>query len=621
MKGKWMTGTKRIPFTSTSRQALACSTPVKWPGKRLEEGIPLDQDKKIKQKALCPCGSGEKFMNCCGPLSNVVPFCDRRSFERAHDLWERLNAHAGHPRLSGHREKAWAFFRSECLYGHPGTREEDREAFLDWFVMDYALEKGHGVLHDFAVAHPPSPREERMLRAWCNSPLSLYRVLEVRQGRGLLMDDLLRHGEYELLNENIALGVEPCSLLVTRLLPVGECYGYAGVLISIPPFLQQEMLQELDQKLQRFSIREKPPHRGHPGWPEFLLQHGYLLLAAVRSLRLRWEKCLAEDFNGFEDRDLFAALTSYTLVDPTRALRCLSACPALALIREKQRWGSSELEYTWEWSGYENGKKELRGYLQLAGEGLILQCYTCSNLERGKTFVQGLVGELIASQRDNFINAGNAGNEAVREERFYPERDEFLQALFINQSCREWIHTPLPELRGKTPFRLRREEHGRQVLEKLFVELEQNPSLLVPRGLELLDLQALRKSLLLDGGDVFFRSSDWDWPAPSYREVALQLEEIAEAMEFTLQQLANALHLWHDFVKKEQPALKKPAAWAGAVAYLISSLDFGEYTQNDLAAYLNVSSGAISSNSLRMKRTLKLTRRPDRYRSVCHRSP
>jgi len=471
-------------------------------------------------------------------------------------------------------------------------------------------------LHYYAEENPPTLQEERMLRDWCNSPLSLYRVLEVRPGRGLLMDDLLRHGEYELLNENIAMGVEPWSLLVTRLLPVGGCYGYAGVLISIPPFLQNEMLQELDNKLKRFSLQEKPPHRGHPAWPEFLLEHGYILFSAVHSLRLRWESSLAEEFAGMEDRDLFAALTTCFLANPNEALRRFLTVPGLVMIREKQRGENETPEYTWEWYGPGGSRDDLKGYLQLQGDYLTLQCFTRGNLEKGKTFIHGLIGEMVISQRDNFINL----EDNKQEEDYAPEVDEFLQSLFESQSCREWIHTPIPELQGKTPFQLRMEMEDEELdfLETMIAELENNQSLASFMGIEHLDFKALRQSLLLGDSNLPFRASHWEWEQALYRDVACLLEEISEVMEFTPWQLANALRLWQDFVRAERPLLKKPEAWAGAVAYLISSLDFGEYTQKDLAAYFNVSSGAVSSNSIRIKFVLDLEKQPGRYRSICY---
>ncbi len=577
-----------------------------------EEGSCLDPNKKTKKNAICPCGSGEKYKDCCGLFSNVVPFCDRKSFERAHALWDSLDAFAGHPKLLEDREKAWDFFFEECLYGNCALNEEDKQAFLDWFIMDYPLKKNRRVLHEYAEAHPPSPEEERMLRDWCNSPLSLYRVQEVWPGRGLLMDDLLREGTYELLNATIAMGVEARSLLVTRLLPVGGYYGYAGVLIFIPPFLQKEMLQELDKKLKGFSSREVPPHRGHPSWPEFLLEHGYVLFSALRALRLRWENTLSEDFSGIEERNLFAALTTYVLSDPEEVLRRFIAVPDLVSVREKRQGRQGVMEYVWEWYGSGSGN-ELKGYLQLQSEYLTLQCFSRSNLDAGKFFIQDLAGDLVVSQRDSFINL----EENNRLDSSSPEMDEFLHALFINQSCREWIHKPLPDFKGKTPFQMRMDQEGWEILDIYLNKLEHRQSLVSQEGTDPLDIIALRQSLLLDHQHRGpFQVSDWDWLVPLYRDVADLLEKIAEAMSFTLQQLANALKMWYDFIREDEPLLKKPEAWAGSVAYLISSLDFGEYTQKDLAAYLNVSCGAISSNSIRIKRTLELEQQPGRYRSI-----
>ena len=94
------------------------------------------------------CGSGKQYQYCCGALRNVLPFRRRSDFEQVWELWGMVSSFAESSEMALQRERAWNFFREECLCGiEPAP--ESMQSFLDWFILEYPLEEGDTVLSLF----------------------------------------------------------------------------------------------------------------------------------------------------------------------------------------------------------------------------------------------------------------------------------------------------------------------------------------------------------------------------------------------------------------------------------------------------------------------------------------
>ena len=128
-----------------------------------------------------------------------------------------------------------------------------------------------------------------------------------------------------------------------------------------------------------------------------------------------------------------------------------------------------------------------------------------------------------------------------------------------------------------------------------------------------LDTSLLREKLLLRKGVVRWRARHWDWEKPVYKEIALLMEDIAEPMELTPQQLAGAFRLWNDYIVQEKPVIRKPQAWAGALAYLISSLDHEGFSQKEIAGFCYFALNICHLQAYR--RSLDLEYKADCYRT------
>ena len=83
--------------------------------------------------------------------------------------------------------------------------------------------------------------EKELLQNWADSHISLLRVLAVGE-EWLVLEDLLVGGEYLVQESNLAQGIVSGSILLARLIKVGDNFQLSGAALEFTPLLREEIL-------------------------------------------------------------------------------------------------------------------------------------------------------------------------------------------------------------------------------------------------------------------------------------------------------------------------------------------------------------------------------------------
>lgn len=236
---------------------------------------------RIAPKAPCLCGSGKKYKACCGArVDNLVDLEAKRWQVLAGELQRRLIDYAESPVWESARQQAMVDFFDE---ENPETDDYLWDSFIDWFLFDYRpMEKGsQGLISSFLAENKSTldPRSASLLEGWAEAVISLFEVVDLDGGRGLTVKDLLRSGKYEVTEPGILSRVEKKSLLVTRLLPVGNCHRFFMGATILPPFFKNPLLRMVRNDYHEFLELLGPGTKG--GYNRYLREWGFELEAMV----------------------------------------------------------------------------------------------------------------------------------------------------------------------------------------------------------------------------------------------------------------------------------------------------------------------------------------------------
>ncbi len=229
----------------------------------------------------CPCGSGKKYKDCC--LENRVADFQQHKWQRlAHELQDNLFSYAEEERFIPDSEEAFQVYLNiiaEDLF--EPLEEPVFVSFVDWFIHDYTLKsQGKSLIRCYLVEKERElgPMEKELLQSWADSHISLLRVLAVGE-EWLVLEDLLVGGEYLVQESNLAQGIVSGSILLARLIKVGDNFQLSGAALEFTPLLREEILALVTS----YYISWQEDNRGK-AWKEFLKQEGFKipsLIAAV----------------------------------------------------------------------------------------------------------------------------------------------------------------------------------------------------------------------------------------------------------------------------------------------------------------------------------------------------
>lgn len=232
----------------------------------------------------CPCGSGKPYERCCG-RGKVFYSLDQVRWRRAgQDLRCSLGQFADQPTLAWDATRAQDLYLG-CLDESLADREDDfiMERCFEWFIFDYKLTSGRTVIETFRKEQPASTDERQalLLREWARSRISLYEVTAVLQDEGITIKNILDPGEVKIGDVNAAGEIEVGSILLIRLLKVGNEYEFSTSGLALPARFKEPLLKKLQQDREQYFKEGKINVRG---WGTYLKERAHVINAWVMSL-------------------------------------------------------------------------------------------------------------------------------------------------------------------------------------------------------------------------------------------------------------------------------------------------------------------------------------------------
>ncbi len=236
---------------------------------------------KSSPQDACHCGSGKPYQQCCGS-SKVTCFEVYKWPRLARTLQGQLLQFAEEDRFLADSEAAFQLYL-DMVAGEMLESEEEPVfiSFVDWFTYDYPLAAAGGrtllqVFMEEKAAHL-GPMEMELLRYWTRAVISLLRVKEASWGQ-VVLEDLVVGGEYPLQEVPGPHGVVPGTLVLGRLIRVGEAYAFAGSALEFTPLLRDEILNIVERLFNAWKKEAAEATR-----LAFLKEEGFRLPALIGS--------------------------------------------------------------------------------------------------------------------------------------------------------------------------------------------------------------------------------------------------------------------------------------------------------------------------------------------------
>jgi len=218
---------------------------------------------------LCPCGSKKLYFECCGANSDTVLLEQIRWRRAGRELRRKLGEYADQPSLS------WDAARAQDLY--LGTLIEKQilqdddftmERCFEWFIFDFRIAKGATLIERFHEEYGWNLDywEKSLLEEWLKARISLYEVLEVHQGRGLLIKDLLFDKRVEVRDISAATEIKVGNILLIRILRVGEEYEFSTSGLALPNRCKDQIIKVITTDREHYNQKRSQPDLDWEGY-------------------------------------------------------------------------------------------------------------------------------------------------------------------------------------------------------------------------------------------------------------------------------------------------------------------------------------------------------------------
>ena len=154
------------------------------------------------------------------------------------------------------------------------------ERCFEWFIFDYRLYGGQTILETYLdeYCHSLSEREAVLLHKWAVSYNSLYEVTAVLLGEELAVKDILTRREIKIYDANAALEIEQGSVLLMRVLEVGEEYEFSTSGLALPGRYKRPILKKLHRDRLDFCREQKTKVQG---WGRYLKERAHVINAWI----------------------------------------------------------------------------------------------------------------------------------------------------------------------------------------------------------------------------------------------------------------------------------------------------------------------------------------------------
>jgi hypothetical protein len=235
---------------------------------------------------LCPCASGKLYEQCCGK-ERVLYSLDQARWRRAsRNLRRSLGEFADQPFFAWDAAKAQDLYLGsldEYLVDHDDDFTMER--CFEWFVFDYELSNGQTIIETFLEERLASLGywEGVLLKEWVRTRISLYEVIEIIPGRGVVLKELLKPGKITVRDLNAVNEVKVGNIVLIRVLKVGQEYEFSTSGLALPEFCKEPVLKWLRRSRQEY-IRQKGRKAATRSWAAYLKEKAHIINARAMEL-------------------------------------------------------------------------------------------------------------------------------------------------------------------------------------------------------------------------------------------------------------------------------------------------------------------------------------------------
>jgi len=447
----------------------------------------------------CPCGSGKKYKQCCLAAEQA----ELQSPEEL--LWRQLRRELDGFQMQLHRfinehygpdalDDAWWAF-------HLWTEEEDFfdadspliEPFVTWMAYEWqpddddACEVLDPTLADVEPARAWLQRKCRsaapLLREYVEAclakPFSFYDVLEIRAGRGLVLEDVLTGSRHEVLDKSASQSLGVGDLIYARLAPLRGLVLLEAVWPFVLPPIARNAVVAQRQRMQHLT----PELDDHAlfDWSDELREICLDLFAQGRSRAL--PQMQTTDGEDIEFHKLVYDIDSAQIAFD--ALKHLSSISEEAELLAEAEWQDGRLEkvqFAWTKSGnamHAEWSNTSLGWIEIAGTRMTVQLQSRERAERFRELAAAALGERgryrLSEIRDLAQAMAEHQQQAApkNEPLSSPEIDALIHAQLADH-YRRWVDMEIPALAGRTPRDAVSTADGREQVEALLRQFEQD---------------------------------------------------------------------------------------------------------------------------------------------------
>ncbi|MCF8011150.1 MAG: SEC-C domain-containing protein [Clostridiales bacterium] len=194
----------------------------------------------------CPCGSGLAYNECCGKPPKVVCLAQARLRKIARNIRRKLGEYANRQVFAKDAGRAQEqYFKDLDINITDYDDEFLLERCFEWFIFDYRLFGGEHIIDKFVNFSGLNHEEKLLSEKWTYAPTSLYEVITVYPGKGVLLQDVFKQYRMLVLDTNAVNDLSPGYILYMRVLPVGDENEFSTSGLALPPNCKDILIKKI----------------------------------------------------------------------------------------------------------------------------------------------------------------------------------------------------------------------------------------------------------------------------------------------------------------------------------------------------------------------------------------
>jgi len=393
-------------------------------------------------KKPCPCGSGKPYEKCCG-RRNICYSLDQVRWRHAGQaLRRKLGEFADQPSFTWEAVHARDMYLG-CIDQKLAQYYDEfvMERCFEWFIFDFYLSSGLTVIETFRqeYPYPLSDYENMLLKEWSRSRISLYEVNGVIPAEGLIIKDLLSHKELKVHDINAASEIRNGSILLIRVLKVGNEYEFSTSGLALPGWCKEPLLKRLHHDRQDYYNEKMKPNRG---WGSYLKERAHKINAWVMEFGTSSTRC----GNDSAGRRKVQNRITFNINNWQEALSLIKHSNSFVLIQELVDQSGVFQQAAAVWlgeprrikNGQEIGRPRLvLGNLILTPRSVTLITGSPELLSEGKELLRTLLIEFIGENLDEQSGSQSLTKDTI-EDYPWPEPGYAVVAVCVREGLQEF---------------------------------------------------------------------------------------------------------------------------------------------------------------------------------------